>query len=202
MEKKLAIFLFILSITFLIPGITLPLMTIEATVDKQELLNMVSDNLLSSLQGNNFILNMLQSVAQQIQVEGSVKVFESTRSLIETMTELISHDHVIVGLLIGTFAVLIPVIKILISLLSLFCNPSKSVFLLKISSILGKWSMSDVFVMAIIVAFFTINANEQSLNTIQMKADLGLGFYFFVGYCLLAIIAGQLMENCSPDIDS
>lgn len=201
MKKYLAIFLFILSIIFLILGITLPLMTIEAVVNKQDMLNLATETLFPPQQSSNFIHSMLRSVAGQIHVEGSVTVFESTRSLLETMRELISHDHVIVGLLIGIFAVIIPVIKITLSILTLFLSPAKSILLLKVSSLLGKWSMSDVFVMAIIVAFFTINANEQSSNTVQMKAELERGFYFFVAYCLLAIAAGQLLENqaCRKD---
>jgi len=195
MKKYLPVILFVLSILFLIPGITLPLMTIEATVNNQEMLNLAAKSLLPSQQNGNFLQSMLQSVVQQAQVEGSTKVFESTRSLLATMRELIFHDHVIVGLLIGLFALIIPVIKISLSLSTIFLDSSKRIQLLKISSLLGKWSMSDVFVMAIIVAFFTINANEQSINAVQMKAELRQGFYYFVIYCLLAIAAGQLLEK-------
>ncbi len=197
MKKYFPVILFVLSILFLIPGITLPLMTIEATVNKQDMLNLATESLFSSEQNGNFIQSMLQSVAQQMHVEGSAKVFESTRSLLETMKELIAHDHVVVGLLIGLFAVIIPIIKIILSLMTVFLEPSKSRLLLKISSLLGKWSMSDVFVMAIIVAFFTINANEQAINAVQMKAELERGFYFFAVYCVLAIVAGQLLERRS-----
>ncbi len=197
MKKYFSVILFVLSILFLIPGITLPLMTIEATVNKQDMLKLAAESLFSSEQNGNFIQSMLQSVAQQMHVEGSAKVFESTRSLLETMKNLIAHDHVVVGLLIGLFAVIIPIIKIILSLLTVFLEPSKSKSLLKISSLLGKWSMSDVFVMAIIVAFFTINANEQAINTVQMKAELERGFYFFAVYCVLAIAAGQLLERRS-----
>ena len=54
--------------------------------------------------------------------------------------------------------------------------------------------MSDVFLMAILVTFFTVNANAQTINTIQMSAKLGSGFYLFATYCLLAIAASQLMQ--------
>ncbi len=197
MKKYFPVILFVLSILFLIPGITFPLMTIEATVNKQDMLKLATESLFSSEQNGNFIQSMLKSVAQQMHVEGSAKIFESTRSLLETMKELIAHDHVVVGLLIGLFAVIIPIIKIILSLLTVFLEPSKSRLLLKISSLLGKWSMSDVFVMAIIVAFFTINANEQVINAVQMKAELERGFYFFSVYCVLAIVAGQLLERRS-----
>jgi len=138
---------------------------------------------------------MLQSLLQEVNFQGSINAFESTRSLLETMCELISHDHVIVGLLIGFFGIFIPLIKIILTLIALFLAPGETRSdLLKISSLLSKWSMSDVFFMAILVAFFTVNANTQAINTIQMSASLGPGFYFFATYCLLAIAASQLMQ--------
>jgi uncharacterized paraquat-inducible protein A len=197
MKKHIPTILFILSIAVLIPGITLPLMTIKATVNKQEMLELASKVLVpANDQGSSFIQNMLQSVIQQLSVEGSVQVFESTRSLLETMSELISHEHIIVGLLIGLFGVIIPTVKIILTLLSLALNfQEDKQRLLKMSGLLSKWSMSDVFVMAILVAFLTVNANEQTLGAVQLNAELQSGFYFFSVYCLLAIAAGQLFER-------
>ncbi|RLA22870.1 MAG: hypothetical protein DRQ61_05275 [Gammaproteobacteria bacterium] len=195
MVKYFPVFLFILSIGFLVPGLTKPLMTIEAAVDKKEMLGLAAEALSPPDQSNSFIQNMLQSVVQQLDVEGSVVVFRSTRSLLGTMSELISHDHVVVGVLIGLFGVVIPLVKILLTMASLFLKTQKSrMQLLKVSAILGKWSMSDVFTMAVIVTFLAINANEYAINSVQMNAKLGVGFYFFMTYCLLAIGASQLME--------
>lgn len=196
MKKYLPLSLFVLAIALLIPGLTKPLMTITATVDKQEMLGLATTSLFPPDQNNNFVQNMLESVLQQLQIEGNVIVFESTRSLLQTMNELISHGHEIVGLLIGLFGVIIPLTKIILTLTSvLLRDPEDKTLMLKISSLLSKWSMSDVFMMAIIVAFLAINANETSIKTVQMNAELGPGFYFFAGYCLLAIAAGQLLEK-------
>ena len=196
MKNFLPTLLFILSIVLLIPGITQPLMTIKATVNQQEILSLATEALFPPDQSNHFVHNMMQSVLQQLKVEGSVEVFESTRSLLSTMTELIAHNHAVVGLLIGLFGVVIPVIKIMLTLVSfLLYSPEDKERLLKFSSLLSKWSMSDVFVMAILVAFLTINANEQSIDAVQMSAELGPGFYFFTAYCLLAIAAGQLLAR-------
>ncbi len=196
MQRKLPIFLFILSIIFLIPGISQPLMTIKATVNKQEMLNLTSKALFPENQSHNFVQNMIHSVVNQLRVEGTVEVFESTRSLLETMQELIINGHVVVGLLIGLFGVIIPLIKIILILSSFFLNSQENKRrTLVISNLLSKWSMSDVFVMAIFVAFLAINANEKSMEPVQMHAEMGWGFYFFSSYCLLAIAANQLLEK-------
>jgi len=87
-----------LSIAFFIPGIIQPIMTIKAEINKQELFDMAAEKLLpASQQSNAFMQNILQSVLREVNFEGSVTAFESTRSLLETMNELISHEHVGVG---------------------------------------------------------------------------------------------------------
>lgn len=196
MKKHLPAFLFILSIAFLIPGIIQPFMTIKADINKQDLFDIAAKELLPpAQQGNAFMQNMLQSILKEVNFEGSVTAFESTRSLLETMYELVSHGHVGVGLLIGLFGIVIPCIKILLALIALFVASGETRRdLLNISSVLSKWSMSDVFLVAILVAFFTVNANSQEIAAIQMSAELGAGFYFFAAYCVLAIVASQLMQ--------
>ncbi len=195
MKKHFPTFLYIFSIAFLIPGITQPLMTIKATVNKQKMFDMTAESLVSQFQGNNVIQNIMQSTLQQFNIEGTVKVFESTRSLLETMQELISHNHPIVGLLIGLFGVVIPLVKIILTLVSLLSDSEETRHrLLNLSSLLSKWSMSDVFVIAIMVGFLAVNANEHAINSVQMNAELGSGFYFFATYCLIAIAASQLLQ--------
>ncbi len=196
MKKFLPISFFILSIAFLIPGISEPFMTIKADINKQELFDIAAETFLpATQQGSAFMQSMLQSVLSGVNFEGSVTAFESTRSLLETMAELISHGHTGVGLLIGLFGIIIPLIKIILNLVALFLVSAKAnEGVLKISSLLSKWSMSDVFLMAILVAFFTVKANQQEVAAVQMSAELGAGFYYFATYCLLAIAASQLMQ--------
>lgn len=196
MKQYLSVVLFIMSIVCLIPGVAQPFMTIKADISKQKLFDAAARELLPPApQQSDFMQAMLHSVFREVNFNGSVNAFEATRSLLQTMNELVSHEHVVVGLLIGLFGVIIPVVKITLTLIALFAAPgrAKSNFL-RISSLLSKWSMSDVLLMAILVAFFTVNANVQTLNTIRMTAELASGFYFFTGYCLLAIVAGQLMQ--------
>ena len=195
MKKHIPVGLFILSIAFLIPGIVQPFMTITAEISKQKLFDTAAKEILpAAFQGASFMQSMLQSVLGEVNFEGSITTFESTRSLWQTMCELISHNQIGVGILISFFGVIIPSIKILLTVMALFVERKERRSLLKISSFLSKWSMSDVLLMAILVAFFTVNANEESINSLHMRAELGVGFYFFATYCLLAIAAAQLMQ--------
>ena len=87
-RKTFSVLLFALSIVFLVPGLTLPLMSIEATVEKQAMLNLTAQALTPEDDANQLIGSMLQSFVYQLDVEGDVIVFESTRSLLGTMSEL------------------------------------------------------------------------------------------------------------------
>ena len=60
MIKYFSIGLFVLSIVFLIPGLTKPLMTIQATVDKKEMIDLGADLLIKPGQRSGFIQDMVE----------------------------------------------------------------------------------------------------------------------------------------------
>ena len=196
MKKNTAALIYLLSIVCLIPGLVLPVMTIKATVDKNKILDLTAHSIFPADESNPFIEKMVSAILQQLNVEGTVEAFEKTRSILGTMSELIAHGHIVVGVMIGLFAVIIPLLKIAMTLVAhFFASPQTKNKLLKKSSLISKWSMSDVFVMAIMVAFMAVNANDVSFGAVQVSASLGAGFYCFVAYCLLAIAAGQLIAQ-------
>ncbi|PCH85753.1 MAG: paraquat-inducible membrane protein A [Piscirickettsiaceae bacterium] len=196
MRKYIPVCLFVLSIVLLVPGLTKPLMTIEATIDKKEMIDLGASMLVKPGQSSGFIQDMVESLVKKLGIEGELTVFQSTRSLLATMKELLTSGHVVVGVLIGLFGLVIPLIKIVLVVLSILASsPSTVATLLKVSGWLSKWSMSDVFVMAVLVAFLAINANEYADNVLTMSATLHEGFYYFAAYCLLAIAASQAMER-------
>jgi hypothetical protein len=53
--------------------------------------------------------------------------------------------------------------------------------------------MADVFVIALIIVFLGANSSDSGL--IETTAELEIGFYFFLGYCLLSIISSQLLAS-------
>ena len=46
---------------------------------------------------------------------------------------------------------------------------------------IGKWSMADVFVVAVLLAMLALGRDPAT------RAATGPGLYFFAGYCLLAL---------------
>ena len=79
----------------------------------------------------------------------------------------------------------------------------------KVLGLISKWSMADVFVVAIFLVFLaTDGANElqnQSLSVMGLSVNIAVkaimtsellnGFYYFTGYCLLSILHTQFMKK-------
>jgi hypothetical protein len=64
---------------------------------------------------------------------------------------------------------------------------------------IAKWSMADVFVVAILIAFLAAQASTASTTgpaaapaLIAFKATFGSGFYWFAAYCLFSLASQQI----------
>lgn len=115
-------------------------------------------------------------------------IFEETRSILETVHSLRDAGYAAVGFMVVTFSVIIPVSK---GLLITWAWLRPTAWRWKLIAHVSKWSMADVFVVAILVAFFTAQA------TAELHSDLHSGFYWFTGYCLLSIFSGQCLASYS-----
>ena len=114
------------------------------------------------------------------------ELFNETRSIWETVTSLNEQGYALVAFLIVTFSVVIPVLK---GLTILFTWLWPSDLRWRIVAAISKWSMVDVFVVGILVAFLTAKA------TAEMQATLLDGFWWFLSFCILSIISGQLLAQ-------
>ena len=83
----------------------------------------------------------------------------------------------------------IPAIALLIT------GPGFQRGLLKVNGVLSKWSMTDVFVMALLVAYMAGSASGKMGDMLQMHAQLEVGFYWFLAYCVFSIAASALMRE-------
>ena len=132
------------------------------------------------------------------------KILEKSQSIMGTILDLWERPStVFVGTLIFLFSIMVPLVKCgLFFWVLIKGTHGKSYPFLKA---IGKWSMADVFVVSIFLAFLSTRNQHVGGDTIQvmglqvgLKSDmnsfLGPGFYFFLGYCLLSLLAFQLYE--------
>jgi paraquat-inducible protein A len=125
---------------------------------------------------------------EEIALLGRIVLQYESKGIITTIHKLYLVKNYFLASLLLLFSVLLPTLKILLSLIALELRHSRarrtSIVLIRA---IGRWSMTDVFVVAILLAFLTADTAQLT------DATLGAGLYFFAGYGLLSIAAGHMM---------
>jgi len=181
MKKHLGFTLNILAIALFIPGIILPMFSLSMEMQVKLSSSTLSPNLI-----------------------------DKELSLLATIEELWLDQRIFVAALIFLFSICIPLLKTLLVSLAYFKkNTQVEAKILSFVASIGKWSMADVFVVAIFLAILSTNhaetANNQQLSIFGFKVDLlissetfsavGLGFYCFTAYCLLSLLGTHLSQS-------
>lgn len=194
--NKIGLLLLIVAYGLLIPGLTQPVLHIVTTADKEQMSIIGKEAILSSDAIPNFLLPMAMDVLNQVQVKGTLVVHDQAQSILEVARELWQVNNYLVAFLIIFFSVFIPLVKLLFIAFALFLkNANTANWLVKGNSALSKWSMSDVLVMAILISFLSIKASAGSSALVTTEITLQNGFYYFLGFCLVSILAGQLLAH-------
>lgn len=121
-------------------------------------------------------------------VIGEITFKHESKSIASTIGTLMSSGNVMLATLIALFSVAMPLAKLGLMGYISFTTGRHASAARTIAKAIGKWSMVDVFVVALLLAYFALNQDE---NT---TAHLGHGMYFFVGYCLVSMWAGTWAE--------
>ena len=102
--------------------------------------------------------------------------------------DLLIAGHWIIGGFLLLFSIVTPLTKASLTYVALASNSLK--LNRRIGDFLhtiGKWSMADVFVAAILLALYALKF-QQATRSIPC-----LGLYYFIGYCMVALTTTQLM---------
>ena len=182
--------------TLLIPGISEPVVHLKTTLDKSELAVLGKEAILTSGAIPNFLLPATMEVLNQIQVEGQLVIQDTAKSILGTAELLWNDGNRLVALLIIVFSVVVPSLKLL--LLSGYWVFKSRLIGQRAATLghsLSKWSMADVFAMALLMTFLAIDASGGNSALVNNEVTLQNGFYYFLGYCLLSITASQLLTE-------
>lgn len=196
LRNHIAVGLFLLSLTLLIPGLVYPMITIKASVQKSEIIDLGVRSLVGEEDSPSLTGRLIRSVVRQLHIDGSVDIYDKTRSVLSTIQNLMTSGYPVVAFLIGLFAVVVPITKSLLMIgAALSGGTARTHRLQRAGQLISKWSMVDVFVIAIIVSYLVFNASGASGGTMKMNAQFGIGFYFFTAYCVLSNLSAQLMSS-------
>ena len=128
-------------------------------------------------------------VAPELPLLGKTTFYEQTQSILQTVETLNNTNNKLVAALILLFSVIVPVTKGLIILVVLLVKDLKiKKKLYKFVYAIGKWSMADVFVVGIFIAFLYPRSND------GIDAVLLPGFNYFVAYCIISLTGIQLVQ--------
>jgi len=187
MTSPQVLILILSAFLLLLGGISTPMIELEARID----------------------LLIFQLVGEEIEFKEQIFFFQS-KSILNVVTILMSDGSIqmiFVAGLIFTFSVLFPGIKLLSSFVYFtnirnLRNNKIIVFFVKKS---GKWSMADVMVVALFMAYIGFNGVISSqLNNLSDAAKpveilstngtkLVGGFYLFLTFCLTSLVLSEVL---------
>ncbi len=181
----LVLVLFILLVT----GVTTPMIDLEAKISEM-----------------SFVL-----FDQPVKFLNQVLYFQ-TKSVLDVFWIMITHEDIqmkIVGVLMVAFSVIFPVVKLVSSIFYYYnhwsARNNKWVKFFVLKS--GKWSMTDVMIIAIFMAYIGFNgiissqfgkmhsAEEEIVLLTTNGTSLQPGFYLFMGYSLLALFLSEFLTK-------
>ncbi len=195
-QKALILFIICFSLALLYPGVMQPVLTLSGSIEKSELAEIGIEVMSDSDSQTHQMLTMVSSFLGFDEVEGQVEVYRNTRSIWGTVEALARTGNLLVAFLIVFFSLVIPVFKLLLQAASLLISHAGILRpVLWLNAALSKWSMSDVFVMGLLVAFMAGRAEDQAGDLLIMNAALEPGFYYFLAYSLFSIAATTLLSR-------
>ena len=193
-RKLTGMVLLLVAFGLLIPGITEPILVLHGKVDKAELIEFGKQTLADDPDVPALVVTLTEKLIDELQIEGELEVFNRERSITGTVEELYRSGNPLVAFLIALFSIVIPAIKLTFLLYSSLVARSGTPRLIdNFEKAIGTWSMADVFVIAIMVAYLAAVASKDMEELFSLEAEFASGFYYFLGYCLLSLPASQLL---------
>jgi uncharacterized paraquat-inducible protein A len=140
------------------------------------------------------------ALQQEVQ---EVEVYRQTRSIVGSVRRLYEVGSPTPATLILLFSVIVPVTKALLVAWAVFrASGAMRRRTLSFVVTIAKWSMADVFVVALLIAYLAAKASttptsgpEAAPALIAFSAQFGPGFYWFAAYCLFSLASQQITER-------
>jgi hypothetical protein len=187
--------IFLFSLPYLILGVSLPMIEIDAR-----------------LESISFYM-----LGEPITFENQILYYNS-KSILEVFRILFIHPDFwikVTGVLVILFSVFFPVFKLVASISYLFIKKTRNKLAIKTLVFkIGKWSMADVFVVAIFMSFLgfrgilsdqmgSIEGISEEINMITThQSNLLLAFYAFLAFVMISVLASFKLHRFAFEEDS
>jgi paraquat-inducible protein A len=121
---------------------------------------------------------------------GEIGLYHESRSILATVAQLLGPDgSLIVGLPLLMFSIVMPLAKTIGLGLVLMAPRRAGPPVLSLAHRIGRWSMADVFVVALLLSFFATSHHR------HLEATLLPGMAFFAHYAIGSLIVAARIES-------
>jgi hypothetical protein len=225
-NRYLVLVLLLCSLGLLIPGLVAPVLTIRGVLTRDGIAHVapmmlergLSNETVAALKsmmnptvvafldatGGDVRKIVIDKLGPQITAAlqksgGDVEVYEQTRSILGSVRRLYEVGSPVPATLILLFSVFVPFLKTaLVAWAVYMANDRHRRTTLAFVESIAKWSMADVFVVALFIAFLAAQASATPTQgpavappLIAFTASFGAGFYWFTAYCLFSLATQQ-----------
>jgi len=222
--RWLVLILLVVSLGLLIPGLFAPVLTIRGVLTRDGIAQVapmmlqrgLSDDTLNALKGmmNPTVVGLLEATggdlrqmiidrvtpsltASLLQNVGEVEVFQQTRSIVSSVRRLYEVGSPVPATLILLFSVVVPFVKTALVGWAMFAaDEVRRRRTLTFVEAIAKWSMADVFVVALFITYLAAVASQSAPAAgpplVAFRAEFGAGFYWFAAYCVFSLASQQL----------
>ena len=229
--RWLVLALLLVSLVVLIPGLFAPVLSIRGVLTREGIAQVapmmlergLDDDTIAALTAlmNPTIVGLIEATGgdlRQILVEkvtpsltasltkniGEVEVFQQTRSIVGSVRRLYEVGSPIPATLILLFSVVVPLAKTLLVGWAIFAaDGERRRRTLAFVETIAKWSMADVFAVALFIAYLAAQASQSAPVAgpplVAFTAEFGAGFYWFTAYCLFSLASQQLTARVLAD---
>ena len=213
-----------LSIGLLIPGLFQPVLNIRGVLTREgiaevapqmldkglndetmaTLKSMMNPTMVAMLQftGGDLRKTLIDKLTPQLTTAlqkgvGDLEVYTQTRSIIGSVRNLYDVGSPIPATLILLFSVIVPFTKAALVGWAMFVKDvERRRRTLRFVEAIAKWSMADVFVVALFITYLAAEATQRSADgtapsLVAFDATFGPGFYWFASYCLFSLASQQ-----------
>jgi hypothetical protein len=234
--KRLVLVLLACSVGLLLPGLLLPVLTIRGVLTRDGIAQVaplmlergLDDDTVATLESmmNPAMLGFLKAtggdvrklVVQRLgprmtdalrQNVGEVEVYQQTRNIVGAVRRLYEVGSPVPATLILVFSVIVPFGKVGMVAWAVFASGDEARRrTLRFVETIAKWSMADVFVVALFITFLAAQASTTPTQEpgaapalIAFTARFGPGFYWFASYCVFSLASQQVTARLATSLD-
>ncbi len=223
-RRRLVLVGLAVTIAILIPGLVLPVIQLRGTLDPEGIAQLapqlleqgISDDAVAQVRAliNPMMLPMIEltpgglkgtlvnrlgpQIADALASGPEIEVYQQTRSILGSVRHLYRVGSATAATLILLFSVIVPFSKAILVLWAIYRRDAASRRrTLGFVEAIAKWSMADVFAVALFIAYLAAAASQTppgatATQVVSFTAAFGPGFYWFAAYCLASLAHQQL----------